>query len=198
MINELKVEQLNYSNRHELLDLFTYAFTGHHTLVPALSSKPNATRVVMKAFIRFFGGTTHSYLYGIRKNGRLLCGSVSVDSSSEPSFLALIRFIFSLTLALGWRSSKELELIHREEPKYGPRYLELVILGTLPSWQRKGLGRKMLWFLYNLTEELKYKGVILVADQNTPAFNLYLKEGFSINKKVKIRGRSLCWMRLSL
>jgi ribosomal protein S18 acetylase RimI-like enzyme len=105
-------------------------------------------------------------------------------------------FIFALAQALGWRITREFEAVVREEPKYEGRYLELVVFGTLPAYQRQGLGRKMLNFLYNEAKREGYKGVILVADRNSPAFNLYLKEGFSVDRVFIMGGATLCWMRL--
>jgi len=90
-----------------------------------------------------------------------------------------------------------LEAVVREEPKYEGRYLELIIFGTLPAYQRQGLGRKMLNFLYNEAKSEEYKGVILVADRNTPAFSLYLKEGFIVDREFAMGEATLCWMRLT-
>jgi len=190
-----KVERLGKANRRELLDLLIEAFTGHHPLVPALSHKPGATRGVMKAFLDFFGSSQGSWFYGLREAGKLVCASVSVDSVVEPSPLALIRFVLTLCWTLGWRSAKELELVHKEEPEYEDRYLELVILGTRPAYQRQGFGRRMLHFLHEEAKRSNFKGVILVADKDTPAFRLYLKESFAVDKECLVGGRTLCWMR---
>lgn len=198
MINGVKIVKLNYSYKKELLNLFSRAFTGHHPLVPSLAFKPNATRKTMKAFLTFFGTNKDSFIYGVIKDEKLLCGAVSIYSTYTPSFWALIRFIFSLSRVLGWRSAKELEILHKEEPRYDSPFIELVILGTLPGWQKKGLGRKMLQFLYNKAKKEKLNGIVLVADQDTPAFNFYLKESFLIDKKLRVNRRTLCWMRLPL
>lgn len=130
----------------------------------------------------------------VRKDDKIICGSVSVDSKKEPSMFSLIRFIISLSLALGWKAARELEIVHREEPRYEERYLELVILGTLPKYQMKGYGRRMLRFLKGLAKREGYKGIILVADANTPAYCFYSKEGFIVDKEVKVGKSELCWM----
>jgi len=39
----------------------------------------------------------------------------------------------------------------------------------------------MLHFLYDKAIGGGYKGVILIADRNTPAFDLYLKEGLMVS-----------------
>ena len=195
MVETVVVEWLTSSNKLELLELFTQAFKDH-PLIPALDTKPEATGPLMKAFLDCFGGAKRVLLYGIRKDNKLVCASLSLDSKVEPSKPALKGFIFSLYRALGWCIAREFAVVHKEEPKYEDRYLELVILGTLPAYQRQGLGRKMLNFLYNEAKREDYKGVILVADRNTPAFNLYSKEGFIVDKEFSMGEATMCWMRL--
>ena len=195
MRENVEVERLGRSNRLELLELLTQAFK-EHPLIPALDAKPEATAPLMNAFLDCFGGARRVLLYGIRKDNKLVCASLSLDSAVEPSKPALMRFIFSLYRALGWRIAREFGVVHKEEPKYEDHYLEMVILGTLPAYQRQGLGRKMLNFLYNEAKREGYKGAILVADRNTPAFNLYLKEGFIVDKEFAMGEATLCWMRL--
>lgn len=192
-----EIEELGKSDNPELLDLFNEAFEDY-PLIPLLSAKPKATRAVMKAFLGFFGSTKSSFLYGIRQGDKLVCGSVSIDSTTEPSRFALIRFIFSLIRALGWRTAKMFEEIHKEETKYKfeERHFELVILGMLPTHQRMGCGRKMLHFLIEKARNEEYKGVILVANKDSPAFHFYLKEGFIVEKEFDVGEVTLCWMRL--
>ena len=195
MAENVEVERLESSDKPELLNLFTQVFE-EHPLIPAVGAKPEATRPVMNAFLDCFGGTRNSLLCGIRKDNKLACATVSLDSTVRPSKSALIGFIFALVQAVGWRMVREFEAVVREEPKYEDRYLELIIFGTLPAYQRQGLGRKMLNFLYNEAKRQGYKGVILVADRNTPAFNLYLKEGFSVDRVFIMGEATLCWMHL--
>lgn len=194
-MEEVRIERLKSSDKKVLLDLFDKAFTVH-PLIPALTEKPKARRKVMKAFLDFFAGK-ESFTYGVKKDDKIICGSVSVDSKREHSMFSLIRFIISLSLALGWKGAKDMETVHREEPQYEEPYLELVILGTLPEYQRKGVGRKMLRFLKDLAKKEGYKGITLVADVNTPAYNFYLKEGFVVEKKFDLGKTELCWMRFS-
>jgi len=197
MVSEMGIELLE-SESGEVLDVLTEAFEEGHPLIPSLGASKKATRAVMKAFLDFFGSSKRSYLYGIRKDGKMACISLSVDSKEEPSVFALLKFIFTLIKVLGWEAAKMLEEIHKGEPKYEGRYLELVVLGTRPADQRQGLGNEMLRFLRRKAEEEGYDGIILVADQDTPAFNLYLREGYSVDKEVKVGQRTLCWMRLEI
>ncbi len=193
-MTENAVEQLRDADKPELLELLTQAFQ-EHPLIPALGVKPEATRPVMKAFLDCFGGTSESLLYGIHQDNKLVCASLSLDSAIEPSPPALTRLIFSLHQILGQRVVKEFALVVKEEPKYEDHYLELVILGTLPAYQKQGLGRKMLHFLYDEARGRDYKGLTLVADCNSHAFQLYVREEFIVDKELTIEGTTLCWMR---
>ncbi|MCS7222105.1 MAG: GNAT family N-acetyltransferase [Anaerolineae bacterium] len=193
-MKEIQVEQLGHSNKSEMLDVFTQAFA-KPPLIPAIGTRIWNIKRMMNAFLDFFGGTKKSRWYGIRENRRLVCASLSVDSSEEPSGLALFRFIFALSRAIGWRAVKELGVIYKEKPKYEGRYLELILLGTLPASQQQGFGRKMLRFLLETAKKQGFRGVILVADRATPAFRLYLKEGFKVDKEFAVGETALCWMR---
>ena len=195
MADNVEVERLTGSDKPGLLDLFTEAFK-EHPLIPALGARPEATRAAMKAFLDYFGSTQSSLLYGIQQDNKLVCATVSSDSTASTSMPALMRFIWALWRALGWRITREFGVLHKEAPKYEDRYLELIILGTLPAYQKQGLGRQMLRFLSNEAKRDGYKGVILVADRNTPAINLYLKEGFAVDKEFAMGEATLCWMRL--
>jgi len=196
MIENVEVKRLGVSDKLELLELFTQAFKDH-PLIPALTARPEAAESLMKAFLDYFRGEKRVLLCGIRQDGKLACASVSVDSTAQPSIPALVRFIFALWRALGWRDARRFGAVHKTEPKYEERYLELVILGTLPVYQRQGLGHKMLDFLYNEAKREDYGGVILVADRSTPAFQLYLKEGFVVDRDFTIGEAPMCWMRLT-
>ncbi len=56
------------------------------------------------------------------------------------------------------------------------------------SFQRQGLGQKLLLWGMNHIKEQGYKEIILhVAEWNQNAVKLYLKNGFSIRKKEKVR-----------
>lgn len=56
------------------------------------------------------------------------------------------------------------------------------------SFQRQGIGEKLLLWGMNYIKEQGYKEIILhVAEWNQNAVKLYLKNGFSIKKKEKVR-----------
>jgi len=188
------IEELHLSARPALLDVFTRAFTAQ-AFMPSIGSRPGTVRAVMKAFLRFFGRYRSLALRGIRLDGRIVCGSVSTDATEEPSILSVGIFLVELVRALGWHTTTEFDTIHKEQPKYDGRYLELVLLGTLPSCQGRGLGRRMLRSVCDEAKRRGLAGVILLTSRDAPAFRLYTKFGFTVDNEFPFGDVTLCWMR---
>ncbi|MCI9080575.1 MAG: GNAT family N-acetyltransferase [Lachnospiraceae bacterium] len=68
---------------------------------------------------------------------------------------------------------------------YGNEIDDLIVK---KSFQRQGLGQRLLLWGMNHIKEKGYKEIILhVAGWNKNAIDLYLKNGFSIKKKEKVR-----------
>jgi len=196
MVENVEVERLKGADKPEMVELFIQAFE-KHPLIPALGGKPELGRPIMDAFIDCFGRAESSLAYGIRQDDKLICTSITMDAGEEPPKLVLMGFIFTLYQALGRYVVEEFKVIHDKEPEYQERYLELLIFGTLPSCQQQGFGRKMLSFLYDKARDGDYKGVTLMAGRDTPAFQLYSKEGFVVDSEFTVGGEPLCWMRLN-
>ncbi len=188
------IERLQLSARPALLDVFTQSF-GKQAFIPSIGRRPETIRAVMKGFLRFFGRYRSLLLYGIRRDDRLVCGLVSADATEEPTVFSAILFFVELVGALGWRTTTEFGTIHKAQPKYEERYLELVLLGTSPSCQRLGLGRRMLRFICDEAKRRDYAGVILLTDRAAPAFRLYTDFGFVVDTEFLFAGVTLCWMR---
>ncbi|GEM_PF-6540585 len=106
MVNKTRIELLE-SESEEVLDVLTEAFEEGDPLIPSLGASKKTTRAVMKAFLDFFGSSKRSYLYGISKDEKMACISLSVDSKEEPSAFALLKFIFTLIRVLGWKAAKD-------------------------------------------------------------------------------------------
>ena len=89
---------------------------------------------------------------------------------SENTFLSLLK----LPTTIGW--------IH----EYGfllasdlGETVEILTLATLPRHQRKGIASQLMTEMYTWTIQKKKKAIFLeVAQDNTAAKNLYLKQGF--------------------
>ncbi len=191
------IEPLKFSDRSELLKLLTLAFKDH-PFIPALGGKPQATKAVMRALVDFFAGTKGSMLYGIHKDGKLVCASLFIDSTVEPSTLPLMRFTFSLGMALGWEAGRGVEDVRSQIPECEGKYLELILIGTLPAYQNQGLAEQMLHFIFEEANRQGYKGIIAIAFDKSPAYSLYLKEGFAVEREFVSGDSKECWMRKSI
>ena len=196
MLVDIEVEKLKAADKTELIELFIQAFGGH-PLIPTLGAEPALAKQGMDAFLSCFGGTDSSVAYGIRKDDNLISAALCLDADAGPSRPALMQLVLFISRTVGWDVVKGFEVIAREEPRYKERYLEVMIFGTLPLYQKQGFGRKVLQFLYDEAKKLDYKGLTLLADRNTPAFHLYLKEGFVVDREFTVSGADLCWMRLA-
>ncbi|MBI4296492.1 MAG: GNAT family N-acetyltransferase [Chloroflexi bacterium] len=195
MVKEAKIERLRWTKRAELLDLLTKSFTGH-PLIPTLGAKPKASRAVMAAFVDFFGRMKGSLVYGIRKDGKLVCACLAIDSSSEPSALPLMRFVFSLAVALGWEAGREMESALKEMPEKPGRFLEVILIGTLPEYRQQGLAEQMLHFLRDEAIKQGFDGILAITDRDSPLCNIYGHEGFACEKEITVGKTAQCWMRL--
>jgi GNAT superfamily N-acetyltransferase len=194
-MKEVKVEKLTRADGGELLELFTCAFRGH-PLSRAAGIPPEKIGILIKAFYDLFAADAIPLLCGIRRDNRLVCASLSTDSGTKPPLFALLRFIVTLRWYLGRRITKGFMTVSRQMPKYGKRYLELELFGTLPSCRRQGLGRRMMRFLYAEARRREYGGVTLATDSNSPAFQFYLKEGFHGDREIPFGNTTLSCMRL--
>lgn len=187
------VEKLDMSQKAEALDVLKKAFASHPMFPPGT---PQATtEAFLELIIDSFGHTEDTWLYGIRKEGKLACVSFSLDSCCEPKGIAMILFFLRLFRILGWRLTKDFVRAFAKRPKYDDPYLDLMLLGTLPENHGQGLGRAMLRFLYGFAKDHGYHGIILGVAKDTPAQRFYLKEGFIVNSTTSLSGLSLCHMR---
>lgn len=192
---EKGIELVGDADKDRVVDLFTEAFEKERSFIPAAYSRPGAVRAVIQVLIGSIGYSEGSCIYGIRCSGEVVCGALVRDSRRRLPMIALVNMTFSLLRASGWRLLKELWTIRKERPAPG-RYLELILLATLPRYQRRGLGRKMLKFVVNGARRWGFEGVILVAKKDAPAYSLYVKEGFTVDREFVVSGRTLTWMRL--
>ena len=187
------VEKLDCTQRAEILNVLKQAFATHPMLPP--DTPIEKTQALMELILDSYSGTDRAYLFGIRSETQLVCVSFSGDSQQEPKGFDLVRFIFRLFRILGWRLAKDCIRIFAHRPKYETSYLDLNLLGTIPDFHGRGFGRSMLRFLFDFASTENYPGVILIADKDTPAFGLYCREGFTVDKEIKLRERNLCHLR---
>lgn len=224
MAEEIRVEQLRSSDKTEALEVITRAF--RDTPQPTFSLKPRAVRILIRIvallmsaiqilfgkniWVRvesyFFYKFTPPLLYGIRKDGNLVCVAVLSYPKNrakkspillriilwliKPLFFLVFHVVFYVGRIFRWQRLVELKKLGEEmetTPKYyEARYLELIKLGTLPIYQKQGFGREMLRFIRKKAESEGYEGISLGATRDTPAFHLYIKEGFIVKYDLSI------------
>lgn len=187
------VEKLDRTQRTEILNVLKQAFATHPMLPP--DTPIEKIQALMELILDSHCHAERSYLFGIRSDTQLVCVSFSGDSQQEPKGFDLVRFIFRLLRILGWRLAIDCIRIFAYRPKYETSYLDLNLLGTIPDFHGRGCGRSMLRFLFDFASTENYPGVILIADKDTPAFRLYCREGFIVDKETKLRKRILCHLR---
>ena len=111
------------------------------------------------------------------------------------SRLSIIRFAFLIFRLLGWSGVQGFWTFSRNKPKYKERYLEIALFATKPGHQQEGYGTKMLRYLYEEVKKKKFDGIILAANCGNPAFDFYLKEGFTVDIEFEVDNVKGCWMR---
>jgi ribosomal protein S18 acetylase RimI-like enzyme len=187
------VEKLDFSQRAEILEVLKQAFATHPMLPP--DTPIEKIQALMELILDYYSGAERRYLFGIRRESQLVCVSFSADSKLEPKGFDLVRFIFRLLRILGWRLAIDCFRIFAQRPKYDTSYLDLNLLGTIPAFHGQGCGRSILRFLFDFAVTENYPGVILIADKDNPAFRLYCREGFTVDKETKLRKRTLTHLR---
>jgi hypothetical protein len=202
MNDELKITLLKQSNDTEILEVFTQAFLNDPNL-PIIHDKPEFTRNIIKNLMIMYGGIDNTLRHGLILNDKLVCASFSVSTKINP----LILLVQSLSLyssasdfkGIGCRCLKEYFATRLKMPKYKDHYLELLLFGTLPDYQKRGYGEKMIRFLYKEAEERNYKGLVGFTRPDKPAFiNLYRRHGWFIDKKFYIRNIKFAWIRIKI
>ena len=194
VVKDVGIEALGKSAMPQLLELFTGIF---HPYIPPITDTPRKTKAVMRAILEFYGRAKGAFFNGIRKDAKLTCAALVVDTNDKPSFFALARLGLSLAWTLGLDAVGRMTVIHTAKPKYEDGFAELIILGTARDCQKQGLGRRIMDHIYERSRAEGFdKGVVLFVDKNTPAFDFYLREGFTMDRefKVDIGDVTLCWM----
>ncbi|WP_428559815.1 MAG: GNAT family N-acetyltransferase [Solidesulfovibrio sp. DCME] len=193
MAQQVRVHPLDPSHRPELMHVLVPAFARHPVFAPGT---PQATvAALLDLLLDMFCPPDRALLYGIRQEGELACVALALDPRDEPGGLKLLLFFSRFLRIMGWRSMMEFFRIYLGRPHYQARYLELFLLGTLPAWQRSGLGREMLGFLYDLAAARGFAGLILTAARESPACGFYSREGFVIDSEAFYRGVAMVNMR---
>ena len=219
MEKEIRIEQLKSADETEALKVLFHAFAEIGSSTHAAQSK--ALRAIkslvttlpglfgqnmgLRAKLGLWGGFANYNMYGIRKDGKLVCVAVFYNAKKRPPLLLtimgfFISVIFWVGRLLRWQFAIEAERIRAEMPKHYWKdpYMNLTSFGTLPAYQKQGLGREMLRFIRRAAENKGFAGIQLIATgQDSPAFHLYTNEGFIVEKDYNIASESVVLMRLT-
>lgn len=180
------IETLEASHRDEVMAVLTPAFATHAAFAPGT---PLATvAALLGLLLDLFYIPGQSFLYGIRREGRLACVALALDLGLEPKGRDLLVFFYRFWRIMGGRRLVEFVRGFLGRPRYAKRYLELFLLGTVPACQGQGLGREMLRHLFALARERGFAGVVLTAAGGSAARDFYAREGFVTDNAVRFRG----------
>lgn len=189
----MEVKQLNSSERESALSLICEAFKEHPMLPPG--TPHGTTQALFRFMFDEFGSKKSTCIHGIKDSGNnLVCTALSLSSTDEPGLWDALRCTLSFFRILGWSLALAFLRAHASKPKRTKPHLELLLLGTSPSFQKGGLGRTMMSHLYKFAKDKGYAGITLEVAKNSSAYGFYCREGFVTDKTIYIKGMPLCLM----
>ena len=192
------MEIINLSEEDkEIIKVITEAFT-QKPQITIFKEKPELVEKTIRDLKNLHKKTNATQTYGIKQDGKIVTLIHLVKPGARINIFKLIKFGFTTLKTMGFKGLKEFWRLEREKPKYKQPYLELMFFATLPSYQKKGLGKQMLDFLYDYTKKNNYKGVIAVTNAEKPAFKIYMNEGWIIDKTFYVYNDKICWIRKEL
>lgn len=194
MLLESEVIELSDHDEPDIIGIISEAFY-ETPQIPSLIEKPEHTKTVITNLIDLYKKTGTIKTFGIKKGNRLICIGLCIDSNVKPNLFRTIKFGFLLLKTLGIKGLHQFWIYDKNKPKYDKICLELILYGTLPNYQKKGYGRKMLNFLYDFAKNNNYGGVTGVTNSIKPAFKFYMKNGWIVDKEFFIGNYKLCWVR---
>jgi len=226
LMETINVDELKPADETEALQVLVLAFAhidaGQH---PGAAATPRMARTMLRVLPRLHGRNAWTRLrlgiagrfsdqlmYGIRQEGKLVCVAVLQEGdkrpASSPFWLTLVGALFGCAIWVGrmlrWQPAIEfyrtyVDMAGKLKQSWHAPHLKLLSLGTLPAYQNRGLGRKMLRSIRAMAENRGVAGIELITtSQNNPAMQLYLREGFVVEKEYVQAGTNVLFMRLAL
>ena len=184
------------TNFEALANLYTEAFHRHPFALELGLVEERSLRVLMRSLMELYSfGFEDTLVYGVVVDGSVVCASVSMSSESHAKIGAMLRFASSSIRLMGLHAFwKLVNAFYFTVPKYEEPHLYVALLATLPSHQRRGYGRTMLRFLLEKARKLGFKGLALSTVKGLPAYRLYLKEGFKVDREAPMGKLTVCHM----
>ena len=197
MLKDMQVKPLNSSEKEEALSLICEAFKEHPMLPPGMPHE--TTKRLFRFMFNEFGSKDSSCLHGIKDvDSNLVCAALTLSSAYEPGLWDAVRYTLSFVRILGWSLALVFLRVHASKPKHTEPYMELLLLGTSPSFQKGGLGQTMLHYLYQYAKDKGYAGITLEVAKNSPAYGFYCRERFVTDKTIYVKNMPLCIMHRKL
>ena len=194
---DIQIKPLDVSERESALALFCEAFK-EHPILP-MGTPYRITQTLFQFMFDKFGSKDSACFHGIKDaESNLVCAALTLNSADEPTLLEAMLYTLSFFRILGWSLALSFVQVNAAKPKRKEPYLELLLLGTSPSYQKGGLGREMLRYLYQYAAEKGYVGMTLETVKNSPAYGFFCKEGFVEDKTITIKDMPLCLMHRKL
>jgi GNAT superfamily N-acetyltransferase len=202
MDDELIITTLNKSYDEEILEVLTQAFINNPNL-QIICDKPEFTRDIIRNLMILYGGINNTIRHGILYNDKLVCASFSIDTRINPLILLIcsfrLLFSFKKFKGIGLRCLKEFLITRLKMPRYQDRCRELLLFGTITSYQKMGFGEKLIKHLYKEAKDNSYKGMVGFTRPDKPAYmKLYKRHGWFIDKKFKIEDLNFAWIRIKI
>ncbi|MFC1514894.1 GNAT family N-acetyltransferase [Candidatus Omnitrophota bacterium] len=197
MLKDMQIKPLESSEREAALHLLCEAFREHPMLPPGIPHE--TTQILFRFMFDEFGSKDSACFHGIKDTSdNLVCAALTLSNADEPGLWDAVRYTLSFFRILGWSLALSFLRVHASKPKRTTPHLELLLLGTLPSSQKGGLGRAMLRYLYRYAKDKGYVGITLEVVKNSPAYDFYCREGFVTDKTVYVKGMPLCLVHRKL
>lgn len=194
-MSQARIIPLGPESKGAAMEVLNSAFARHPFFPPRTPAR--TTAAFLRLLVDDFAPPGRSFMFGgfLPGEERLGCVALAIDADYEPKGLALVLFFWRTFQALGLRLTLDFIRGFSGRPQYDAPYLDLMLLGTTPEAQGKGLGRNMLHMLFDFAQERGFNGMTLGVAKETPARGLYEKEGFVLDKEIMFSSMPICLMR---
>lgn len=192
------VEELNFADVEEIAELFADSFKKSHFVRIINSKKDPFLYGFFKASLNLFRNDKTARIFGIKSNGKVVCASLISDAGNYLGLIDTVRFIFSLLVWIGILPALRLLKFFFYavgSTSHNKNFIDFILFGTLAGYQKSGLGTKMLKYIYGYAKNKKSEGLILTCIGDSPAYGLYIKEGFKVERKEQLYSTTLNFMR---
>lgn len=135
-----EIKELQKDSHNAILELLTKTFS-QQDFIKNLITTQEKTRIFMELSLELLHSFPSKKIFGVVDEKKILALAYVGNSNEKGKFFQLLRYIYGITLKLGFRVLIELIKSQSTKPLLGGSYLELYFLATDPQAQNKGLGK---------------------------------------------------------